>query len=86
MSTRSSASTSSSRVGSGGGAPGEVLEAPVAAAEGGVAAVGEDTADDGVEFDEAAEGGDGEAIAATAPRGAFNVERMSSRMMRKVGE
>lgn len=44
------------------------------------AAVGEDAADDDDDVN-AAEGGGGEAEAAIAPRGAFNVDRMSSRMV-----
>lgn len=50
------------------------------AAEAAVTTVGEDAAEDDVEVD-APEGEGGEAEEANAPRGAFKVDRMSSRMV-----
>lgn len=54
------------------------------AADAAVAAVGEDATDDNADVD-AADGGEGKAEAAIAPRGAFNVDRMSSRIVEKGG-
>lgn len=88
VSTRSSASTSSSRVGNGGGVPGGVLlVAPAAGAVVAVVdAVGVDAEDDELDVDDASVGCGGELNGVTAPRGAFSVDRMSSRMVMRRGD
>lgn len=64
-----------------------MLVAPAADAVAAVAgAVGVDAEDDELDVEDAAVGSGGELNGVTAPRGAFSVDRMSSRMVMRRGE